>query len=74
MPLESRAFRKFHLRLVALLVEEAYDDFLGDLAVNREICSYTIKVGAERVRLAGPDLHSRNLSVPARDEPVILGF
>jgi hypothetical protein len=57
MPAERRHFAQRHARLFALIVEQTKLDLGCDLGKDGEIGAASVERGAERKRLAGPDLH-----------------
>ena len=65
VPDQRLAFRQVDPGLLAVVVEQAQLDPVGDLREQREVGAAAVVGGAERVRVARPDLHASHLISPS---------
>jgi hypothetical protein len=60
MPAERRALRQVDARFTALVIEQAQLDALRHLGKQGEVGARAVEIGAERIGLAWPNLHSHS--------------
>ena len=60
VPAERRHLRQIDARLLAVVVEQAQLDALGDLREDREVGADAVERRTQRIGLPWPDLHARS--------------